>query len=179
MKLMLHLRLKNPVPSRLSHYAPSRHPDFPIKPRIERQTARHFETISLPQENGSFVASVVEAPQILVYDRSRKAAEDKAAEDKAAREFLKSPDRHAYKRHPLATTKAVTIDMEYDQDAKAFVTFVRELHRMSTFGGTESEALDNTGEMIRGYIKSMEANRKRIPLAASKLEELKRIVGLA
>jgi predicted RNase H-like HicB family nuclease len=116
----------------------------------------------------------VEAPEILVYDRSRK-----AAEDKAARKFLKSPDPHAYRRHPLATTKALTIDMEYDRDSKAFVTYVKELRGMSTFGETEFTALDNTVEMIRGYIKSMTANRKRIPLAASKLRELKGIVGIA
>lgn len=176
MKMMLHLRLKNPVPNQLAHQAPilHLHPEVPLKPRIERKTARPFQVISLPQKDGSFVASVVEAPKILVYDRSRK-----AAEDKAAREFLKIPDPHAYKRHPLATTKAVTIDMEYDEEAAAFVTYVKELHRMSTFGETESAALENTAEMIRGYIKSMVANRKRIPLTVPKLTELKRVVGLA
>jgi predicted RNase H-like HicB family nuclease len=49
---------------------------------------------------------------------------------------------------------------------------------MSTFGDSESSALDNTAEMIRGYIKSMEANGKKIPLGALKLAELKRAVGL-
>jgi predicted RNase H-like HicB family nuclease len=173
---VLHLRLKNSVPSRAAHHAPRPHLHlgFPLKPRVERKTARSFQIVSLPQEDGSFVASVVEAPEILIYDRSRK-----AAEDRAAREFSKSPDPHAYKRHPLATTKAVTIDMTYDDDAGAFVAYVKELHGMSTFGKTESAALDNTAEMIRGYIKSMEANRRRIPLAASKLRELKRIVGTA
>jgi len=158
----------------MAHHAPfpHLHPEFPLKPRIERKTARSFQILSLPQENGSFVASVLEAPSILVYDRSRK-----AAEARAAKEFLKSPDPCAYQRHPLATTKAVTVDMEYDAAAEAFVTYVRELHGMSTYGETESVALDNTVEMIRGYIKSMEANRRRIPLAASKLTELKRIVG--
>ena len=176
MKVMLHLRLKNPVPNQLAHHAPfpHSHPEFPLKPRMEAKTARHFQIISLPQKDGSFVASVVEAPEILVYDRSSK-----AAEDKAAMEFLKSPDPHAYTRHPLATTKVVTIEMEYDEEAKAFITYVKELHRMSTFGETESAALDNTAEMIRGYIKSMEANRRRIPLAAEKLTELKRVVGLS
>jgi len=171
---MLHLRLKNPVPAQLAHHAPYLHPEFPLKPRIERETARAFQITSLPQKDGSFVASVVEAPGVVVYGRSRK-----AAEDRAARKFMKCPDPHGYKRHPLATTKAVTVDMEYDQDAKAFVSYVKELHRMSTFGETESSALDNTAEMIRGYIKSMVANRKRIPLAAPKLAELKRIVGVA
>lgn len=124
MKLMLHLRLKNPVPDQLAHHAPFPHlnPEFPLKPRIERDSARPFQVISLPQQDGSFVASVVEAPEILVYHRSRK-----VAEDKAARRFSKSPDTHAYARHPLATTKAVNIDMEYDEDSMAFVTYVKEL----------------------------------------------------
>lgn len=68
--------------------------------------------------------------------------------------------------------------MEFDPDAKAFVTYVKELHRISTFGDTESAALANTVEMIRGYIRSMTANGKKIPLAPSKLGELKRLVGL-
>ena len=68
--------------------------------------------------------------------------------------------------------------MEYEDESKAFVTYVKELHRMSTFGETEASALDNTIEMIRGYIKSMEANGKRIPLAAGKLRELKSVVRL-
>jgi predicted RNase H-like HicB family nuclease len=69
--------------------------------------------------------------------------------------------------------------MEYDPEAAAFVTYVKELHRMSSFGETENAALDNTVEMIRGYIKSMEANHNKIPLAASKLASLKRLAGLA
>lgn len=81
-------------------------------------------------------------------------------------------------RHPLATTQAVTIDLEYDAAAKSFVTFVRELHRMSTFGQTEAKALDNTAEMIRAYIQAMQANRLRIPLTVAKLAELGRVVGL-
>jgi predicted RNase H-like HicB family nuclease len=89
-----------------------------------------------------------------------------------------APDPHAYERHPLAAAKVVAIDMEYDEDAEAFVTYVKELHGMSSFGETESAALDNTAEAIRGYIKSMEANRKRIPLTAAKLAELKHVVGM-
>jgi len=173
---MLRLRLTNPVPEALVHHLPFPHlrPEFPVKPRVEPKTGRQFQVISLPQKDGSFVASVVEAPMICVYNRSRKVAEDKASQ-----RFLKTPDPYAYKRHPLATSKVVTIDMEYDPDTSAFVTYVKELHRMSSFGETETAALDNTAEMIRGYIKSMEANRKRIPLAAPKLAELKRLVGLS
>lgn len=162
---MLRLRSKPPEPFR--------QPEFPLKPRVEPNTERVFQIVSLPQKDGSFVASVVEAPEILVYNRSRKAAEDKATQ-----KFLSTPDPYAYRNHPLAKTKAVTIEMEYDEDTEAFVTFVKELRRMSSFGETEYAALNNTSEMIRGYIKSMEANRKKIPLAAGKLAELKSLVGL-
>jgi predicted RNase H-like HicB family nuclease len=129
--------------------------------------------VCLPQKDGSYVASVVDAPGILVYEKSRG-----AAEAKASKEFLRKPDLHAYRNHPLATTDAVTIDMDFDEPTDSFVTYVKELHGMSTFGKTELEALDKTAEMIRGYIKSMEANQKKIPLAAQKLVTLKRLVGI-
>ena len=144
-----------------------------FRSKIEPKTGRSFQVISLPQDNGSFVASVLEAPTIRAYDRFRQ-----AAEEKASRKFLKTPDPLAFKRHPLARSKSVTIEMEYDPDAADFVTYVKELHRMSTFGETENAALDNTVEMIRGYIQSMEANRNKIPLVPSKLANLKRLVGL-
>jgi predicted RNase H-like HicB family nuclease len=80
--------------------------------------------------------------------------------------------------HPLATTDVVTIDMEFDKESDSFVTYVKELHGMSTFGKSETEALDRTAEMIRGYIKSMEANHMKMPLGPEKLRELKRIIGM-
>jgi len=163
--------MKNSVPQHTRHAFGC--PDLPLKTKIERKTARRFQIVSLPQKDGSYVASVVEAPQIVVYNRSRRVAEDKAAQ-----EFLENPDLQTYTRHPLSTTKAVTIDMEYDEDRESFVTYVRELHGISTFGETESMALDKTAEMIRGYIRSMEANRKKIPLTLPKLVEWKRAVGI-
>lgn len=48
--------------------------------------------------------------------------------------------------------------MEYDSDAEAFVTYVKELHGMSTYGATATKALDSTAEMIRGNIQSTESN---------------------
>jgi len=164
--MMLHLRLKNSTPAQL-------HPEFPLKPRVEPKTERPFRIVSLPQKDGSFVASVLEAPQIVVYDRSRK-----AAENRAAKKYSNRAEQLAYLHYPLVTTRTVTIDMEYDDDSKTFVTYVRELHCMSTFGETEAIALDNTAEMIRGYIRSMESNHKRIPLSAAKIRELKIVVGM-
>jgi predicted RNase H-like HicB family nuclease len=101
----------------------------------------------------------------VVYDKSRKTAEEKASE-----RFLCRP--------PLATTSVVTIDMEFDEESNSFVTHVKELHGMSTYGKSEWEALDNTAEVIRGYIKSMKANHKKIPLSARRLIELERLAGL-
>ena len=172
---MLRLRLKNPVPLRLAHRYPfsQQAPDSPWKPRIHVPTNRMFHVVSLPQKDGSYVASVVEAPGILVYDESRE-----TAEKKASTKFLRKPDPHAYMAHPLATTKVVTIDMEFDEQTDSFVTYVKELHGISTFGETELKALDNTAEMVRGYIKSMEANGKKIPLSAARLRTLKQLVGI-
>jgi len=95
-----------------------------------------------------------------------------------AEKLLPKSGPPAYARHPLASTEAVTIEMEYDADAKAFVTYVKELHNMSSFGESEEAALDSTAEMIRGYIRSMEAQRKRIPLSAAKLAGLKRLLRI-
>jgi predicted RNase H-like HicB family nuclease len=83
-----------------------------------------------------------------------------------------------YLAHPLAATDAVTIEMEHDAASASFVTFVKELHDISTFADTEFDALEMTAEMIRGYIVSMEDRGMKIPLAQPKLVELKRIVGL-
>jgi len=83
-----------------------------------------------------------------------------------------------FRAHPLATTKAVTIEIEHDAETGSFVTFVKELHGMSTFADTEFDALEMTAEMIRGYIGSMEDRGMKIPLPQVKLIELKRIVGL-
>jgi predicted RNase H-like HicB family nuclease len=171
---MLHLRLKNPVSARLPHHRPfpSLSPDFPLKPRIHKLTERRFQIMSLPQRDGSYVASIVESPEIVVYEKSRK-----AAENKAAKRFLDTADPYAYRSHPLAKTKAVTVDMEFDEESGVVVTFVKELHGISTDGTTELDALNATAEMIRGYLASMEANRKKIPLAAAKLTALKRVLG--
>ena len=100
----------------------------------------------------------------------------KAAENGAAKNILDTADPYYYRSHPLAKTKAVTVDMEFDEEAGVFVTQVKELHRMSTYGKSELDALKATAEMIRGYLSSMEASGKKIPLAPAKLSALKRAV---
>lgn len=60
-------REKNPLPDELAHLAPFPHlnPEFPLKSGIEPGTDRSFRVVSLPQQDGSYVASIVEAPVIL------------------------------------------------------------------------------------------------------------------
>ncbi len=83
-----------------------------------------------------------------------------------------------WRAHPLAMTEVVTMELDHDAAAKSFVTVVKELHGISTFGDSEFEALEMTSEMIRGYIQSMEQRGMRIPLGEIELVELKHIVGL-
>jgi len=68
--------------------------------------------------------------------------------------------------------------MQFDEESGSFVTYVKELHGMSTYGKTELEALENTAEMLRGYMQSMEANGKKIALSAAKLRTLKQLAGI-
>jgi predicted RNase H-like HicB family nuclease len=68
--------------------------------------------------------------------------------------------------------------MEFDDASESFVTCVPELHRMSSFGDTASEALDQTAEMICSYIESMQERGMKIPLSKAKLSELKSLVWL-
>jgi predicted RNase H-like HicB family nuclease len=83
-----------------------------------------------------------------------------------------------YKTHPRVETKAVAVEMEFDEESNCFVSYVRELLGMSTFGKTKIAVLNNTAEMIRGYIKSVEANRNKIPLIPAKLSAQKELVGM-
>lgn len=102
-----------------------------------------------------------------------------AAKSATKLHVARATDSSAFQKHPLAKTMAVSVDIEFDRDTNTFVTHVKELHGMSTYGDTELAALENTAEMIRGYLRSMQAHHRKIPLSQKKLTELKRIVGIA
>jgi len=44
--------------------------------------------------------------------------------------------------------------LEFDPDAKVWVTYVPALGHASTFGETRDEALENTRELILGYLEA-------------------------
>jgi predicted RNase H-like HicB family nuclease len=44
--------------------------------------------------------------------------------------------------------------LEFDDEADAWVTYVPALDHISTFGASREEALENTKELIKGYIEA-------------------------
>ena len=50
--------------------------------------------------------------------------------------------------------------LEWDPESEVWVSFVPELHNISTYGDTEKQALDATREMILGYLEAL----KKAPL---------------
>lgn len=67
----------------------------------------------------------------------------------------------------------LTIRIEWDGDTKNWVTYVPELNNISTFGQTELEALDNTAEMIMGFIEASERQGLRLPLSERELAKIR------
>jgi predicted RNase H-like HicB family nuclease len=61
------------------------------------------------------------------------------------------------------TTRHFRTLLEWDPDARAWVSYVPALNHLSTFGDTREEALANTREAILGYLEA--AEKEGIPLA--------------
>ena len=64
----------------------------------------------------------------------------------------------------------------YDPSTKQYESHVPELNGISTCGPTKEEVLRRTTEMVRGYIRSMEANRLKPPISQAKLDRVKKAV---
>jgi predicted RNase H-like HicB family nuclease len=75
--------------------------------------------------------------------------------------------------HPLALLRDLTVQLEWDEETGRWVTYVPELNGISTCGRTQEEALDQTRELILGYLASMQALNLRIPLPASAIRRVK------
>jgi predicted RNase H-like HicB family nuclease len=56
--------------------------------------------------------------------------------------------------------------IEHDPDHGAWVTYVPSLNNLSTYGDTRDEAIEQTREAIRGYLRV--ATRKGLPIPASR-----------
>jgi len=75
--------------------------------------------------------------------------------------------------HPLAMLEDITVMLNWDEETQNWVTRIPELNGISTFGKTQEEALNNTRELILGYLDSMQDLRLRVPLNASQLRRLR------
>lgn len=67
----------------------------------------------------------------------------------------------------------ITVMLNWDEETQNWVTRIPELNGISTFGKTQEEALNNTRELILGYLDSMQDLRLRVPLNASQLRRLR------
>jgi len=124
----------------------------PHSPRISVQARIHSAAERVPlvclPKRRSYVARV-ELPA-LSYTRMRKRRRE-------ARQFLRTPDA-AYRNHPYPN-KAVTLH-GVRCGTGSFMTYVRNLHRMSTFG-TARRRPNSTAEMIRGNQSWRQRRRSR------------------
>ncbi len=59
-------------------------------------------------------------------------------------------------------TRHFTVVLEWDADARVWVTYVPALNLLSTFGSTREEAIANTREAVLGYLEA--AAKEGIPV---------------
>ncbi len=78
--------------------------------------------------------------------------------------------------HPLADTDLISIEMEWDEKTRSWVTYVPELNDLSDFGHTYEEALDNTAEGIIAYLETTLELGLRLPIPRSKANKLLRLL---
>ncbi len=64
------------------------------------------------------------------------------------------------------------VEMEWEEEAAQWVTYVPALNNISTFGATQTEAPARTRAMMRDYIESMEAEGLPLPLTEAERREL-------
>ncbi len=53
--------------------------------------------------------------------------------------------------------------LEFDPDAKVWVTYVPALDNISTFGETRDQALEMTRELVLGYLEAAEKEGLPVP----------------
>jgi predicted RNase H-like HicB family nuclease len=66
------------------------------------------------------------------------------------------------------TTRRFKVLLEWDPDARAWVSYVPALGHLSTFGETKQEALERTREAIVGYLEA--AEKEGVPVRAEDAE---------
>jgi len=76
-------------------------------------------------------------------------------------------------KHPLVDTGLIGVEMEWDEETRCWVTYVPELNGASTFGATVEEALDQTADMIMGWIRATLDAGLKLPISRRKVRQLR------
>ena len=74
--------------------------------------------------------------------------------------------------HPQVKTDLLSVRMEWDEAAQAWVTFVPELGGISTSGSTPREALDQTLDLITGHIETSLEHQLEPGVSGSRAHEI-------
>lgn len=75
--------------------------------------------------------------------------------------------------HPLNGLDFLTVELYWDNEGREYVTRIPGLFNISTGGATEEESLDNTAEMLVGWMDAMEEVGTKIPLTKAQIREVR------
>lgn len=75
--------------------------------------------------------------------------------------------------HPLASLKDLTVQIEWDDETQSWVTCIPELNGISTFGATQEEALQQTRDLVIGYLDSMEERGLQLPVSRISIRRIR------
>ena len=106
-------------PERLKDFSPVLDPEYPVKPWIAGRTGKRFQTVSVRQNDGSYLALIVEAPEIRCTAKTRKLAEHGAMR------------LYAAERHPRFDDEGRDADQDDDR-------FIREADKKGKFISLEA-----------------------------------------
>jgi predicted RNase H-like HicB family nuclease len=79
--------------------------------------------------------------------------------------------------HPLAETKLITVEMEWDDGDRVWHAIVPELRDLATYGKTYEEALDNAAEAICLFLDVAEEHGDPIPISRKRAAELRELLS--
>src|SRR5207249_4394419 len=122
-------------------------------------------TVTVRQDDGTFLSVIASAPEIRFSASTRE-----GAEQGAKKLFLTSRKKaKGNVSTPVIATKlaGLTINIEWDEKSRCYVTYVPFLDNISTFAETYDEALKQTRDLIVGYLKSMRETGRKLPLTNS------------
>lgn len=154
------LQRKNPSTSVETDPFPFLDPDYPVKPWIAH-TGRRFQTVSVPLK-GSYLAYILEDPDIRHTARTRRAAEDAV--------------KRAYsgKRNPAiaGAVELAGLIVNWEWEKPYYVTYVPELDNISTYGKTYEQALERTKALILAYVDTSRDLGYRLPLSKARINSV-------